>query len=67
MKTIILIWNTLIHSIKLWIASKWGHNSKHSVPRIVPKGFVIGERIEVTPGRRHAWFNSTFGKIRKPI
>ena len=27
----------------------------------------IGEMLKVCPGRRHAWFNSSAGVVRKPI
>ena len=27
---------------------------------------ILGRLLEICPGRRHAWFDSTVGRIRKP-
>ncbi len=31
------------------------------------KKVKIGKLINVTPGRRHAWFESSVGPVRKPV
>lgn len=54
----------LIHRLWLWICSKWGHNEEQVSDRDL---FSRGEIINNTAGGRHAWFNSSVGKIRKPI
>jgi hypothetical protein len=59
-------WNALIHSIRLWIGSIWGHN-RAQIGAGVFSSFSVGEQISVTPGKRHAWFESSIGKIRKPL
>lgn len=28
---------------------------------------VVGDLVKVCPGKRHAWYNSNVGLIRKPI
>jgi len=33
----------------------------------VRSAVVLGRMIRVCPGRRHAWFESSMGMIRKPI
>lgn len=27
----------------------------------------IGKKIKITPGKRHAWYDSNVGVIRKPL
>lgn len=31
------------------------------------KTLKIGKLIKVTPGQRHAWFESNIGSVRKPV
>ena len=32
-----------------------------------PKGVAIGQLTRICPGKRHAWFESSVGAVRKPI
>jgi hypothetical protein len=35
--------------------------------RFYGRGVAVGQLIRVCPGGRHAWFDSPFGPLRKPI
>ncbi len=51
--------------IKRFLA--WWHNLWHRGAQRALNNFILGERIAVTPGKRHAWYESSIGRIRKPI
>lgn len=44
-------------------------DSKFSIAKAVKSIFVvrIGKLISVCPGKRHAWYESNVGIIRKPV
>lgn len=50
-------------------------DSKFNLPVVVKNAFLkkifpkvrIGKLIRVTPGKRHAWYESSVGPIRKQI
>lgn len=53
-----------------WLARLWrrmfGHGAEVDRTRGSRPHLSIGSVIRVCPGRRHAWFDSNIGPVRKP-
>jgi uncharacterized protein affecting Mg2+/Co2+ transport len=55
-------------SMKLaWLmAMAWGFKPMAEKVKRIREKAVIGELVKVCPGKRHAWYSSNVGLIRKP-
>ena len=62
---------TIIKRIWAFLRALFSHRDDRlsAPPSYIPRLFKlsVGEIISITPGKRHAWFQSNIGPIRKPI
>lgn len=53
-----------------WLVQLWrrlfGHGAEVDTSRGSRGALSLGSVIRVCPGRRHAWFESNIGPVRKP-
>ena len=59
MKTFKKIWN--------WFLSLFRQPIQQVVPTLSNRGIEIGNLVKITSGKRHVWYESNLGIIRKPL
>lgn len=54
-------------TVSTWLAAILGVSAPSRLTRLRRGAARIGQMIRLCPGRRHAWFESDCGSVRKPV